>query len=132
MGLRRPLGPDGFAFRGNPSHNKDPGIEATRQILVSPLPSALVVKLPRTQLMTKGGQHLLRMMWEAYSLQGRQCQASQQPLQKAREEIALEGPVGGHPYYDKWSNLGVSQRLTAQQLVYLASVLCNPGGKLQD
>ena len=76
MGPRRPLAPDDFTFRGNPPHNGDPGIEATWQILVFPLLSAPSVEPPHTWLMTKGGQHLLGMKWEAYSLQGQQCQAS--------------------------------------------------------
>ena len=99
---------------------------------MSPLPSALVVKLPHAQLMTKGSQHLLGMTWEAYSLQGQQCQASPTTPPKAREEIALKGPVGSHPYYDERSNLGMSQRFTVQQLAYLASVVCDPGGMLHD
>ena len=76
MGPRRPLAPDCFTFRANSSHNGDPGIEATQQLLVPPLPSALSVKLPHTWLMTKGGQHLLRMRWGADPLQAQQCQAS--------------------------------------------------------
>ena len=63
---------------------------------------------------------------------GGNAQPPQQSFQKAREEIAFEGLVGCHPYYDKWSNLGVSQRFTAQHLAYPALVVCNPQRKLPD
>ena len=40
---------------------------------------------------------------------GNNAKPPQQSLQKAREEIALKGSVGGHPYHDKLSNLSVSE-----------------------
>ena len=123
MGLRRLLLSDGFAFRGNPPHNGDPGIEATQQFLVSPPPSALSVKLPRTRLITKGSQHLLRMMWEDYPPQGHQCQASPTIPPKGQGRNCSRG-VGQLP-----SLLGPAEQPRGASEVHCAviSILCFDG-----